>query len=410
LQKAVHTGRRRFTVLLTHRRFGKTVGAICDLLRRALLRADGGAYRAAYMAPYLKQAKDVAWDYLKRYARPIPGVKFNETELRCDLPGGARIRLYGADNAASLRGQYLDDVVLDECADIARSIWLLNIRPMLADRLGWALFTGTPRGVNNLLYDRYQEALERAAAPDWALFVHKASETGYVAAEELVRAREAMGQDEYNQEFECSFAAASRGSYYGREIDALEAAGRVRAVPYEPALPVHTAWDLGMDDATAIWFFQVHEGDSWRVVDYYENSGEGLAHYVQVLKDKCPWYGRHIAPHDIMVRELGTGKSRFETARGMGLRFAPVRRLPVIDGINAARRQLPRCFFDAKRCAEGLKALRQYRRNWHERGDVYGGPVHDWTSHAADAFRYAVIGMMPEFFEKTQDKTINWRP
>jgi hypothetical protein len=359
------------------------------------------------MAPYLKQAKDVAWDYLKHYAGVLPGARFHETELRADFPGGARIRLYGADNAAALRGQYLDDVVLDECADISRSIWQLNIRPMLADREGWVLFTGTPQGMNNLLYDVYEQAL--AEPEQYALFVHKASETGYVPEDELAKARADMGEDEYNQEFECSFAAAVRGAYWSREIDALESAGRIGAVPREPLLTVNTAWDLGMDDATAIWFFQVEPGGDWRIIDYYENSGEGLAHYAGVLKGKGYAYGRHIGPHDIMVRELGTGKSRFEAAREAGIRFTVCRNLPVIDGINAVRAHLPRCWFDAKQCAEGLKAIRQYRKTWTERMDVYGAPQHDWTSHAADALRYAVVGMMPERTGERQTKTINWR-
>ena len=412
LQMAVHDGRKRFTVLLTHRRFGKTVCALNDLLRSAI--RDGNsirAWRGAYMAPYLKQAKDVAWDYLKFYAGVIPGVRFHETELRADFANGARIRLYGADNSAALRGQYLDDVVLDEAADISRSLWTLNIRPMLADRKGRFMFTGTPQGMNNLLYDVYQQALEEShASPDeCALFVFKASETGYVPQEELDAARAKMGEDEYNQEFECSFAAAVKGAYYAREIDALESLGRVCSVPHEPLLPVNTAWDLGMDDATAIWFFQVEPGGDWRIFDYYEAGGEGLEHYADVLKSKGYSYGRHIAPHDIAVRELGTGKSRLETAHKLGIRFTVARNLPVIDGINAARRQLERCWFDAKRCAEGLKALRQYRKTFNEKMDVYGKPQHDWTSHAADAFRYAVVGMMPERKGERQEKTVNFR-
>ena len=412
LQRAVHDGRKRFTVLLTHRRFGKTVCALNDLLRSAVREGNlVRAWRGAYMAPYLKQAKDVAWDYLKFYAGALPGVRFHETELRCDLPNGARIRLYGADNAAALRGQYLDDVVLDEAADISRSLWQLNIRPMLADRRGRFMFTGTPQGMNNLLYDVYQQALEesRSNPDECALFVYKAGETGYVPLEELDKARQDMGADEYQQEFECSFAAAVKGAYWSRDIDALEGMGRIGHVPHEPDLPVHTAWDLGMDDATSIWFFQVEPGGDWRILNYYENSGEGLAHYADVLKSKGYVYGRHIGPHDIQVRELGTGKSRLETARALGIRFTVARNLPVIDGINAVRRHLPFCWFDAKKCAEGIKALRQYRKTFNEKMDVYGRPQHDWTSHAADAFRYAVVGMMRESRGEQQERTINFR-
>lgn len=418
LQKAVHEGRKRHTVLISHRRFGKTVCAICDQLKRALKHGSGvRAWRAGYVAPYLKQAKKIAWDYLKYYAAAIPGVKFHESELRCSLPNGARLALYGADNPDALRGLYFDDLVLDEAADISRPFWTMVLRPALADRAGWVLFTGTPQGVNNLLYDVYQQAL--ADSHNWASFVFKASESGYLDADELAKARADMSEDEYLQEFECSFAAAVRGAYWAREIDALESAGRIGRVPYEARLPVYSAWDLGMDDAMCIWFWQRESNGEWRVFDYYENSGEGLEHYADIVLGHNPghWscgqlrrYARHIAPHDIMVRELGTGKSRFEVARSLGIHFNPCRNIPVIDGINAVRRQLPRCRFDAERCAPGLAALRQYRKSYNAKADLFGRPVHDWTSHPADAFRYAVVGMLPERGAPPSNKTINRRP
>lgn len=418
LQKKVHEERKRFSLLLTHRRFGKTVCAVCELLRRALKYGSGKrAWRAGYVAPYLNQAKSIAWDYLKYFAGSIPGTSFSESELRCDLPNGARLRLYGADNPDGLRGLYFDDVVVDEAADVPRGVWTLVLRPALADRAGWAMFTGTPKGMNNLLYEMHQQAL---ASPDsWSLFVFRASQSGYVSATELEKARADMTAEEYEQEFECSFAAAVRGAYWAREIDALEVSGRIRPVPFEPSLPVYTAWDLGMDDAMCIWFFQVERTGDWRVFDYYENSGEGLEHYADVVLGRLPghWsygrqrsYARHIGPHDIMVRELGTGKSRFEVAGEMGVRFTPCRNIPVIDGIGAVRRQLGRCWFDAARCAQGLAALRQYRKNYNEKMDVFGKPVHDWTSHPADAFRYAVVGMQPEQRTPRAQRTVNRKP
>lgn len=417
LQKRVHSERKRYTLLLTHRRFGKTVCAVCELLRRALKHGHTRrAWRAGYVAPFLKQAKKNTWDYLKFFAGAVPGAAFNESELRCDLPNGARISIDGADNPKGLRGGYFDDLVIDEAADISRSFWTLVLRPMLADREGWVMFTGTPQGMNNLLYDVYQQAL--ADPESWSCFVFKASQTGYLDAAELARARADMSEDEYRQEFECSFAAAVRGAYWAREIDALEAAGRVGPVPFEPGLDVHTAWDLGMDDAMCIWFFQIERGGQWRVFDYYEHSGEGLEHYADIVlcRDPNHWshgqkrrYGRHIGPHDIMVRELGTGKSRFEVARSFGIRFSPCRNLPVIDGINAVRRQLAHCRFDAERCREGLLALRQYRKSYNEKMDMYGKPVHDWTSHPSDAFRYAVVGMLPESEGPRQERTVNRR-
>lgn len=391
LQWRFHETRSRFCVMICHRRFGKTVAAINDLLRQAV--RDGRSdFRAAYMAPYLGQVKAVAWDYLKQYAGGIPGVKFHETELRCDLPTGARIRLFGTDNANALRGMYLDDVVLDEPADMHPEVWTRIVRPMLADRQGRALFVGTPNGSNNLLHDVWSEAKSGENA-QWSHFIFRASETGYLPAEELAAAKRSMTPEDYAQEFECSFAAAVKGAYFAAALEQLEAQGRIGKIVHSPDLAVHTAWDLGMDDATAIWFFQVEPSGDWRVVDYYEQSGEGLSHYARVLQEKGYVYGQHFAPHDIRVRELGTGVSRLESAAALGIRFSVAPQLPVVDGVNAVRQQLPRMWFDAVQCSGGLNALRNYRREWRARHDVFASsPLHDWTSHAADALRYAVTG------------------
>lgn len=394
LQRRFHDERTRFCVLLCHRRFGKTVAAVNDLVRQAL-RTERKDWRAAYAAPFYSQAKAVAWDYLKKFSAPLPGVQYNESELRCDLPNGARIRLFGTDNAQALRGMYLDDLVLDEPADMSRQVWTQVLRPMLADRQGRALFCGTPQGTDNLLYDVWQQAGADQSGL-WSRFRFPASETGYLPQAELEAARQSMDAAEYAQEFECSFAAAVRGAYYAELIDAAEVAGRIRDITVEPQLPVHTAWDLGMDDATAIWFFQVEPSGDWRFVDYYEASGEGLAHYAKVLQDKGYIYGTHVAPHDIRVRELGTGKSRWERASELGIRFAIAPQLQVPDGIDAVRHKLPRCWFDSARCADGIRALRTYRKEWREKNNVYADrPRHDWTSHCADAMRYAVTGFRP---------------
>ncbi len=404
LQWQFHEQRTRFCVLLCHRRFGKTVAAINDLIREALRASatpKGGTWRAAYMAPYAGQAKTVAWDYLKYFTAPIEGTRYVESELKCILPTGASIRLFGTDNANALRGMYLDDVVLDEPADMPREVWTRIIRPMLADRAGRALFCGTPQGVDNLLYDVWEEAgkevntaHERAL---WSRFSFKASETGYIAPEELQAARLSMHKEDYLQEFECSFAAAVRGAYFADSLEKLEAQGRIGSVPHAPELPVHTAWDLGIDDATGIWFFQVQRSGQWRILEYLEDSGQGLQHYIQQLQAKPYTYGKHIAPHDIRVRELGTGLSRLEMAQQLGINFTICPSLPLADGINALRVSLARMWFDQQGCAIGLRALRQYRRQWRPRQEIYSSaPLHNWTSHAADALRYAVLGFREE--------------
>lgn len=385
LQAELHRKLKRFNVLVAHRRFGKTVFCINETIDKAL-RCDKPNPRYAYVAPLYKQAKSVAWDYLKAYTRPIPGTTFNEAELRADLPTGARIQLFGADNPDALRGIYLDGVVLDEYAQMNARLWPQVIRPALSDRLGWAVFIGTPQG-HNAFYELYQSA----DGDDWYRAMHRASETGIVAASELQAAQRDMSPEEYEQEFECSWQAAIRGAYYGKLIADIEERGQVGNVPYDPTLKVETWWDLGVGDSTAVFFVQ-RAGMETRVIDYYEMTGEGLPHYAKVLQDKGYIYGRHIAPHDIRVRELGSGKSRLEVAQGLGIRFDVAPKQSIDDGIQAVRALLPHCWFDKAKTQQGLEALRQYRSDYDDRLKVFRSkPLHDWTSHAADAFRYGAI-------------------
>ena len=203
-----------------------------------------------------------------------------------------------------------------------------------------------------------------------------------------------MTLEQYEQEYECSFTAAIIGAYYGRLLVEAEDAGRITRVPYDPALPVHTAWDLGINDSTAIWFAQVYRGGAVNVIDYYENTGFGLDHYAEVLRQKDYHYGDHLAPHDIEIRELGSGKSRMETAFSLGIRFKVVSKMKVADGINAARLLMPKCYFDRDKCHTGLEMMKQYRQEWDEKKKRFRDqPRHDYTSHAADAFRYLAIGI-----------------
>jgi hypothetical protein len=394
-QLDLHRSLKRFSVLVAHRRFGKTVFAVGQLVRNAG-QCKLEAPRFAYIAPFYRQAKAVAWDYLKRYTANLPGATHHETELRCDLGNGARIALYGADDPDSLRGLYLDGVVLDEYAQMRPRVWSEVIRPALADRQGWAVFIGTPMGRN-----AFHELYERAKAdPAWLARLHRASETGIIDAAELAAARAEMSAEEYAQEFECSFDAAILGAYYGPLIAAAEAEGRIGRVPWQAGVPVHTAWDLGVNDATAIWFCQRVAGEV-RLIDYYEASGVGLDHYAKVLQQKPYAYGDHILPHDARVQELGGGKTRVETLQNLGLR---PRVLPLherMDGINEVRKLLPRCWFDAEKCKPGLEALRIYRREWDERRKCFHDrPLHDWSSDAADALRYLAMGLRESRDEK----------
>lgn len=389
-QDLIHQRLKRFNVLVCHRRFGKTVLCINELIKGAVT-CERERPRLAYLAPLYRQAKQAAWDYLKHYTSVIPGVAAHESELRVDLPNGARVQLFGADNPDALRGIYLDGAVLDEYAQMPPKLWSEVVRPAITDRLGWAIFIGTPKG-RNTFCELYENA---KANPDWYAGLFKASETEIIPKSELDAALRDMGEDQYAQEFECSFQAALVGAYYGKLLNQADADGRITRVPWEPTLSVYVSWDLGVDDSTALWFAQVCKREI-RLIDYYESSGYGLDHYVKVLRDKPYTYAQnaHIWPHDMGVRELSTGKSRLEIAHSLGLRGNVVKNLPIDDGISAARMTLPRCYFDAEKCKFGLEALRQYQRDWDDEMKVFRNkPRHDWTSHAADSFRYLCIGL-----------------
>lgn len=386
-QRLIHDSAARFRVVVAHRRLGKTVACVNELVKRAI-DCTLERPRYAYIAPYRNQAKQVAWDYVQEYLRPIPGADFNQAELRADFLD-RRVTLYGADNPDALRGIYLDGAVLDEYADMDPRVWTEVIRPALADRGGWAVFIGTPKG-KNAFYDLFRSVDKHK---DWESLIFKASETGIVAKGELEDARAVMSEDQYEQEFECSFEAAIQGAYYGKDMRVAEEAGRIASIPWEPKVPVYTAWDLGIGDSTAIWCAQL-VGNEIRLIDYYEASGVGLDHYAKILKDKPYVYERHLLPHDGDVKELGTGRSRREVLESLGLKTEIVKNLGVDDGINAVRTILPRCWFDAKKCERGIEALRQYRRAYDDKLKAFRArPLHDWTSHASDAMRYLAVGM-----------------
>lgn len=385
-QLAIHEAmdNHRFAVAVCHRRFGKTVAAINHLIKAAML-CEKENPRYAYIAPTYSQAKRVAFDYLIKFTQPLSPVA-NISELRVDFYG-RRISLYGADNPDSLRGIYLDGVVLDEVGDMNPKVWNEVLRPALADRLGWALFIGTPKGANH--FKDFRDRAEKE--PEWALLEFKASETKIIPESELAAAHREMGDDKYSQEFECSFNAAIEGSYYGALINNLPLE-RFGQFAKDDLCRTYTAWDLGVGDSTAIWVCQV-AGQERRLIDFVENHGQGLDWYVNWIKNNGYATAEHILPHDVEVRELGTGKSRKESLQDLGLNITVCPRLAVDDGIQAVRRMLPNCWFHPK-TKQGLDALRNYRREYDEKRQVfYDKPLHDWSSHASDAFRYLAVGL-----------------
>jgi len=376
----------RFVVVVAHRRFGKTVNAINAAIKAAI-DCKLERPRIGYIAPTYSQAKRVAWDYLTHYTRPLNAVA-NIAELRVDF-WDRRIQLYGSDNPDSLRGQYFDLVVLDEIADQNPKIWNEIIRPALADRKGKAIFIGTPKGQNH-----FKELRDRAETEiGWQLLEFKASQTNIVDADELEAAKREMGEDKYNQEFECSFHAAIEGSYYGKIMNDLESENRFCTIARSDLLKTYVSWDLGMGDSTSIWVAQVL-GKEIRLMDYFENHGQGLDWYVRELTNRGWKQAEMLLPHDVQVRELGTGKSRLEVLQEAGLSCTVVPRLSIDDGIQAVRSMLPNCWFNLPNTKDGLECIRNYRREFDEKRNVfYDKPLHDWASHGSDSLRYLAVGM-----------------
>ena len=401
-----HYRKERWAVLVCHRRAGKTVATICDTIRRAISENKPDA-RYAYIAPFYAQAKNIAWDYLLKFAEPAI-VKANQSELWVELVNGAKIRLFGADNPDSLRGLYLDGVVLDEYADMKPRLWGEIVRPLLTDRQGWATFIGTPKG-HNAFYDIYNEAQKNN---NWYVKTLRADQSGLIPQNELLDAQATMSANQYEQEFLCSFEAAILGAYYGQEMRRITDLDRITDIEYDPMFPCHTAWDLGFNDSTSIWWFQVVHGEI-RVLDHHSSNGQAIPYYTGLIKQKEEefnyTYGIHWLPHDARAKTLASGgKSIIEQIATKidikQLKIVP--NLSLQDGIQATRLALNRTWFH-NRCEEGIECLRQYQREWDDDKKVFRDrPKHDWTSHSADAMRYLAIVWRDEEIAIKQDDRI----
>jgi hypothetical protein len=401
-----HERQERWAVIVAHRRCGKTVACINDLIYKALIegKEDG---RYAYLAPYYAQAKSIAFDYLMRFSEPIRA-NHNVSELWVELINGARIRLFGADNPDALRGLYLDGVVLDEYADMKPSTWGAVLRPLLADRKGWAVFIGTPKG-HNQFWDVYNNATKDES---WYVKTLRASQTGLLDKEELDDAAKMMSQDQYLAEFECDFESAIIGAYYGKEMRALTDAERITNVEYDPLFPVHTAWDLGYSDDTSIWWYQVVHGEI-RVLDYHSSNGQAIAYYTGLIQSKEREYGyvygTHWLPHDARAKTLASGGKSIIEQLSVKIPIEKMKIVPSLslqDGIQASRLALLRAWFDNK-CDDGIECLRQYQREYDEDKKVFRDrPRHDWTSHGCDAWRMLSIAWREEEKALPKDETI----
>ena len=378
-------------VAVVHRRAGKSTGLMWRGIRRALTEPKPQP-RVVHLLPYNVMWKRTGlWDKVTRAADAIPGAVVMKSEGAIKFANGAVYQTGGADNPDAWRGGYADELIADEFDDMPQGLVPLVIEPMLADRNGVLVRSGTPKG-NGLL----QEAYDRARTSEgYSSYLLDYTKTNALSDEAIETLRREMSEEEFAQELECSFNSPNSGSYYGKLMDAAERDGRITSVPHDPALKVWTAWDLGVDDLTAIWCCQITRGGEWRLIDYIEDSGAGLDHYVRLLQQRPYVYERHLLPHDAEVMELGSGKTRTETLHSLGVRpTRTVRRHSPADGINAVRMILPRCWFDAARCAQGIKVLRHYRREWNEAAQTWrASAVHDWASHGADSLRYLALGV-----------------
>lgn len=405
-QVGAHLNAKRHNIFVVHRRGGKTVLTVNHLIDKALkfdkiCPLTGKPLtnpQYAYVATTRQQVENIAWQYFKDYAGMIPNIKFNESKLKIKFPhprGVCTIHLFGAENFDAMRGLYLDGYALDEFAQFHPDVRDKVLLPTLSDRAGWEIIIGTPQGENafKVLYDY------ALSSPEWFTFTMSADKSGILPESELRMLKATMSDEAYRQEYLCDFNAAPSGKYYQAYMDELRREGQITKVPHDNSIPVVTYWDLGFNDSTAIWFVQ-EVGREIHVIDYLEAHGKGLEWYVEQIDSKPYYYSAHKLPHDAEHHELSTGRTRTEFLRSCGLEDIEIlpRSKNVAEDVHAVRQILPKCWFDREKCDLGIRALSAYERKWDPRAKVYSDvPLHNWASHASDAFRYFAVDYRPDF-------------
>jgi phage terminase large subunit len=395
-------------VAVWHRRAGKDEVCLHHSACAAMERV--GVYW--HMLPQADQARKAIWDAVnpntgkRRIDEAFPEdirATTRETDMFIRFVNGSTWQVVGSDNFNSLVGTPPVGIVLSEWALADPNAWAY-LSPILRDNGGWALFIFTPRGRNHA----YKTLLTARKNADWFAETLTVEETKRFTKEDLDEERQTLvdiygeddGMNKYEQEYNCSFDAAILGAYFTRELSRAEKEGRITSVPYISDLPVITAWDIGRSDATAIWFVQQAMGGGVRIIDYYRNVGKDVTHYCDVIKARGYSYSEHIWPHDGGKGDWSTAKTRpqIASAHGVSPRILNQEQ-DVTDGINAARRLMSRCWFDAEKCADGLEALRSYHKEWDDKNRVFKDkPKHDWASDPADAFRYLARGLPDQTF------------
>lgn len=399
-----HARKERFAIIVAHRRFGKTVMCINDLVDKAL-QCHLPFPKFAYVAPFYRQAKDIAWIYLKFYAAPITE-KVMESELSVLLKNGATIKLFGADNPDSLRGNYFDGIIIDEYGQISPRLFGEIIAPALADRKGWCVFIGTPAGPNH-----FKELWDTSANDvRWFRRMYKATETNIIDEEELEMIRTMPGSDDntFRQEMLCDFNAAVRGAYYGNQLNEMEVQGLMGDFPWDPDRPVLLAFDIGFTDDTSIWFYQ-YDGKTIRIIDFFSESGFSVDEVMDNLMDRPYAYGTFYLPHDAKNKSFQTGKSTLEQMRAHDAKCLLVPSLSVQDGIQAVRKTFPQMQFNTANpeVLKGVNALKIYQREFDDKKRIFKEkPLHNWASNPADAMRYLALAMNPAAARKEGKRVI----
>lgn len=384
----LHNRSQRWAVLNTHRRAGKTVALVNDLIFGAL-ECQLHKPQLAYIGPTYSQAKKVAWTYLKDYAEEYLAKPPQEAELKVTLKNDATIYVLGSDNANSLRGMYLDGCVPDEYALFKPSVFSQVLRPALSDRNGWAIFASTPQS-KNLFYELVQKA--KKYPTEWYHLHLPADTSGIISASELNDLRRDMDPEEFAQEYLCSFDSALKGAIYADEMNMMFLDGRIKASLYDPALPVYCVFDLGFTDLTVCIWFQITREGKRVIIACEATQGEIIAYHMDRVAQFEGGVEQVFLPHDARAKNLQTGKSIVELflAEGVNVRIIPNHK--VRDGISAVRKMFPALWIDSENCEDLVEAIKGYRRTWDDNKLMFSDvPFHDWTSDYCDCLRYMAL-------------------
>lgn len=411
--KALDSGYKRVVAIMP-RRAGKDVTALNYVIRE--MYRTGGIY--FYIFPTFTQAKRVIWSgqtntgqkFLDFFPAELV-IRSNSQDLSISMINSkgkeSLFQLIGSEQFNRLMGTNPRGLVFSEMA-LQDPRAFQYLQPIITANKGWALFISTPRGKNHFWH------LSQIAkkSPDWFFYHLTVEDTKHIDLDDIEKEKAdgIMSEDLVQQEYYCSFQLGVEGCYYGKYLERARREERIGEVPWDQSAKVHTAWDLGMSDSTAIIFFQSTRGGQVRIIDCYENSKKGLEYYVEVLNQKPYTYGKHIAPHDIKVQEWGTSMTRLEKAQSLGVNFTVTKKLGLADGIEAARSIFSRVCIDEKKCIHLLHALENYRQVYDFKNKVYTPkPHHDWSSDFADAFRYMAISLRLTEMDEDQKERIQAR-